>query len=277
MIELLRDCLPSDGAWASCLATGPGLGALPGHVRSTGTGHWWADRPLEPRAGAVSCAGYAVLGGDPGAVAPETLAPLAHSYFAAPDGFLPVLGAAFERIVPWERMIWVQDDPEHDTPLSFPDVTVRRLTGRDTSAVRELGPDLAWITESWGGPCRLAASDHCWGAFRDGRLLSLACTYFLGERYEDIAVATVPAERGRGYASACVRGLCADIAVRGRIPSWTCSRHNEPSRRLAARAGFRLVREYVHYAVGAPAARAGRVVERLHAVTGQQGSARVPS
>ncbi|MFF5126540.1 GNAT family N-acetyltransferase [Streptomyces syringium] len=275
MIELFRNCLPSDEAWASCLATGPGPGALPGHVRATGTGRWWADRPLEPRARAVSCAGYAVLGGDPRAVAPEALAPLAHSYFAAPDRFLPVLGAAFERVVPWERMIWVQDAPEHDRLLS-PVVTVRRLTGRDASAVRQLGPDLTWIAESWGGPCRLAASEHCWGAFRDGRLLSLACTYFLGDRYEDIAVATVPGERGKGLAATCVRGLCADIAARGRTPSWTCSRHNEPSRRLAAKAGFRLVREYVHYAVGAPAARAGNTVERLAAMTGRRESSRVP-
>ncbi|WP_367139765.1 MULTISPECIES: GNAT family N-acetyltransferase [Streptomyces] len=73
---------------------------------------------------------------------------------------------------------------------------------------------------------------------------------FLGSRYEDIAVATLPQERGRGLATACVRALCADITARGRIPSWTCSRNNQPSRHLAAKSGLRLVHECVHYAVG---------------------------
>lgn len=276
MFELPRQTVPGTGRWASWFPAGsPGLGALPDHVRSTGTGSWWADRPVEPRAGAVSCAGYVVMGGDPRAVAPEALAQLAHSYFAVPDRFLPLLGASFERIVPWERMIWVQDAPGCDPRLSA-DVLVRRLTFRDASAVRELGPEPAWITESWGGPHGLAGSGHCWGAFRGGRLLSVACTYFLGDRYEDVAVVTVPDERGKGLAAACVRGLCADVAARGRTPSWTCSRYNEPSRRLAVKAGFRLVRAYVHYAVGAPATLAGDTAEPLHVVGGRRGSARVP-
>ncbi|MFD4945149.1 GNAT family N-acetyltransferase [Streptomyces sp. NPDC058239] len=54
--------------------------------------------------------------------------------------------------------------------------------------------------------------------------------------------------RRRYLAHACVAGLCADIAARGRIASWSCSRGNRPSRLLAWTSGFRLEREYVHYA-----------------------------
>ncbi|MGA5133431.1 GNAT family N-acetyltransferase [Streptomyces olivoreticuli] len=254
MIELPRRTAHGAGSWTAWFPSGrPGPGALTGHVRRTGVGRVWADRPQGPRAAAVGCAGYVLLGGDPDAVDPGGLAPLAHSYVTAPDRFLPVLAAAFDRIVPWERMVWVGGEPA-TAPPPDPAVTVRPLTRDDAWSVRELGPAAAWIGDSWGGPLGLAASGHCWGAFRDGRPLSLACTYFLGDPYEDIAVVTVPGERRRGLASACVGGLCADIAARGRTPSWTCSRDNEPSRRLAAKAGFRLVREYVHYAVGAPAA-----------------------
>ncbi|MGW1075995.1 GNAT family N-acetyltransferase [Streptomyces sp. NPDC002537] len=252
MIELLRPAAAT-GPWTSWFATGhPGLGVLPEHVRSTGHGRWWADHPARPRAAAVSCAGYAILGGDPRPTRPEGLAPLAHSHIAAPDRFLPVLGAAFERIVPWERMIWVHHDPA-PAVRPAPGVTVRRLTPRDAPAVRDLGAEPAWIAASWGGPYGLAASGRAVGAFRGTRLLSLACTYFTGGRYEDIAVTTLPEERGRGLAAACVRALCADITARGRTASWTCSRDNHPSRGLAAASGFRLIREYVHYAVGAPA------------------------
>ncbi|MHA7961469.1 GNAT family N-acetyltransferase [Streptomyces sp. L500] len=231
----------------------PGVGALPEHAARTALGTWWADHPLRPRAAAVSCAGYAVLAGDPGATALEDLAYLAHCYVVTPDRFLPVLGSAFVRIVPWERMIWAYDGPV-PAVRPAPGVVVRPLTPADTPEVRALGPDLAWTATSWGGPPGLAASGHGWGAFRDRRLLSLACTLFAGSRYEDIAVATLPAERGRRLASACVRALCADITARGRVPSWSCSRDNHPSRHLAAKSGFRLIHTYVHYALGAPAA-----------------------
>ncbi|MEV6674719.1 GNAT family N-acetyltransferase [Streptomyces sp. NPDC051162] len=253
-IENSRRAVPAVGPWAPWFPAGrPGLGALPEHAGRTGNGTWWADHPFEPWAAAVSCGGYTVLAGDPRATDPADLAPLAHTYVVAPDRFLPVLGAAFEQIIPWERMIWVHRDPAPAVPRA-PRPTVRRLTPRDTPAVRALGPDLAWLGASWGGPAGLTASGRGWGAFREGRLLSLACVHFSGSRYEDIAVATLPTERGRGLATACVRALCADITARGSAPSWTCSRDNHPSRGLAAKTGFHLIHEYVHYAVGAPSA-----------------------
>ncbi|MGW3733892.1 GNAT family N-acetyltransferase [Streptomyces sp. NPDC005148] len=83
----------------------------------------------------------------------------------------------------------------------------------------------------------------------------MACTYFLGSAYEDLAVATAADHRRRQLALSCVTALCADVTARGHTPSWSCSRHNRASRLLAWNAGFRLVREYVHHATGAPAVR----------------------
>ncbi|MER5972673.1 SDR family NAD(P)-dependent oxidoreductase [Streptomyces sp. NPDC002055] len=59
-----------------------------------------------------------------------------------------------------------------------------------------------------------------------------------------------PDERRRHLALACVQGLASDIAARGRIASWSCSRDDRSSRLLAWTAGFRLVREYVHHTTG---------------------------
>ncbi|WP_419998184.1 GNAT family N-acetyltransferase [Streptomyces boninensis] len=112
--------------------------------------------------------------------------------------------------------------------------------------------DAAWLSDSWGGPAGLAGSGCAWGAVRKGVVLAVACTYFRGGTYEDVACFTARQHRLRGLAAACVTALCQDIAARGRTPSWTCARDNKPSRLLAWTTGFRLQHEYDHYAVGRP-------------------------
>lgn len=250
MLQLSPDHLPALTRWFP--AGGPGPATVAEHVLATGVGSWWADRAVQPRVVAASCAGHVVLRGSPDELTPEGLAPLAGNRIDAPGRFLPALGAAFERLTPWERMVWTrQAEPQPATvPLGF---VLRRLEAADTDAVQALGSDAAWISASWGGPLGLAASGHGWAVFsRKGRVLAVACTYLRGSRYEDVAVFTVPDHRRHRLALACVNALCEDIVARGRVPSWNCSVLNRASRLLAWYAGFRLVREYVHYAVGSP-------------------------
>ncbi|MER6046055.1 GNAT family N-acetyltransferase [Streptomyces sp. NPDC001793] len=233
----------------------PGTTALAEHTLTSGAGRWWADRPVDPRTIAVACASHLLLRGEPTALAPLALAPFAAHHVQAPARFLPLLASAFDRLVPWERMGYV-----HRVPVACPHpprgVTVRRLTPDDAPAIAALGTESAWIHTSWGGPAGLSASGHGWAAFDRHRVLALACTYFRGSRYEDIACLTVPEHRRQRLALACVTALCRDIAARGHTPSWTCSRDNRPSRLLAWTAGFRLEHEYVHHLTGQPATRA---------------------
>ncbi|WP_406082402.1 GNAT family N-acetyltransferase [Streptomyces zaomyceticus] len=231
----------------------PGTRALVEHALATGHGRWWTDRRDRPRAVAVTCGGHALLAGDPTALSPEALAPLADHCVEAPERFLPVLDAAFTRLHTWERMLYI-----HTAPASFPPrvphgVTVRRLTAADAPALAATSPAMSWIHGSWEGPTALAASGLGWAAFRKGQVLAVACTRFLGSRYEDLACATAPDERRHHLALACVTGLTADVTARGHRATWTCSRDNCPSRLLAWTAGFRLAREYVHHVAG-PAA-----------------------
>ena len=250
MIELSPPHLPVLTRWFP--AGTPGPAALGEHVLATGIGRWWADRPEHPRAVAASCAGYVVLRGSPEALTPEVLASLAGNRIDAPARLLPGLGAAFERITPWERMIWTLQAEPRQATVPF-GLTLRRLEPADTDALDALGPDASWISASWGGPLGLASSGHGWAVVsRKGRVLALACTYFRGSRYEDVAVCTVPDHRRHRLALACVTALNGDISARGRTPSWNCSVLNRASRLLAWNAGFRLVREYVHHAVGSP-------------------------
>ncbi|SFS45802.1 GNAT family N-acetyltransferase [Streptomyces sp. ok210] len=253
MIQLLPHRLPALSRWFPAGAPGPA--ALAEHVLTTGTGRFWADRAVQPRAIAVDCAAHVLLRGDPGALVPAELAPLGSRYIEAPIRFLPVLGASFDRIMPWERMVYIQQEEPTSLARTPRGVVVRRITAADAEALAALGPGAAWIHASWGGPVGLAASGHAWGAFHHGEALAVACTYFLGSAYEDLAVLTAPDHRRRQLALSCVTALCADVTARGHTPSWSCSRHNRASRLLARNAGFRLVREYVHHATGAPAFR----------------------
>ncbi|WP_443057785.1 SDR family NAD(P)-dependent oxidoreductase [Streptomyces sp. NBC_00724] len=253
MIELLPHRLPALSRWFPAGAPGPA--ALAEHVLTTGIGRFWADHAVQPRAIAVDCAAHVLLRGDPGALVPAELAPLGSRYIEAPARFLPVLGASFDRIMPWERMVYIRQEEPTSLARTPKGVTVRRITAADADSLAALGPGAAWIHASWGGPAGLAGSGHAWGAFHQGEAVAVACTYFLGSAYEDLAVVTAPDHRRRQLALSCVTALCADVTARGHTPSWSCSRHNRASRLLAWNAGFRLVREYVHHATGAPAVR----------------------
>ncbi|MFF9011986.1 GNAT family N-acetyltransferase [Streptomyces sp. NPDC014870] len=229
----------------------PGTAALTEHVLATGHGRWWTDRAERPRAVAVSCGDHALLAGDPTALTPADLAPLADHYVEATDRFLPLLGGAFDRITPWERMLYI-----HRVTVAASSVPrgarVRRLSAEDAPALAALDPSMAWIHDTWDGPVGLASSGLGWAAFHKGRVVTVACTRFLGSRYEDLACATAPEARRKGLALACVTRLVADVTERGHTASWCCSRDNRPSRLLAWTAGFRLDHEYVHHAAGAP-------------------------
>lgn len=251
MLELSAHRLPAPTRWFP--ADDPGPRTLAEHVQATGVGGWWADRAVQPRVVAVSCAGRVVLRGAADALTPDSLAPLGGSLIDAPEHFLPALGAAFAQLTRRERMVWTrQAEPQWaDVPFG---VTLRRLEPADTDSLQALGPGASWLSASWGGPLGLASSGHGWAALsRRGGLLAVACTYFRGSRYEDLAFFTAGKHRGHRIALACVNALCEDITTRGRTPSWNCSPLDRSGRLLAWYAGFRLVREYPHYAVGSPA------------------------
>ncbi|GHJ41702.1 SDR family NAD(P)-dependent oxidoreductase [Streptomyces sp. TS71-3] len=161
--------------------------------------------------------------------------------------------AAADRLTEWNGTAWtLQARP--GSCLVPQGVTVRRLEPAEMDALLALGPDAARIHASWGGPLGLASSGHGWAAVDGaGRLRAVACTYFRGIRYEDVALYPASGPRRHRLGLACVAALTADITARGHVPSWNCSVGDRDSRVLAWNAGFRMVREYVHHKVGSPA------------------------
>jgi len=226
----------------------PGLVLAAPHRLHTGHGEWWADRWPNPRLVLAGVAGNYALRGDPAGVEPRLPHPNMPGFIDAPAGLLPFLESASARVDQWSRVLYRH--PATDLP-DAPSVaaTVRPLTAADAPAAAALSEESSWISKTWGGPTGLASSGMAWGAWVEDRLVSVACTFFVGDGCEEIGVVTEPDYRGRGLNVACTLGLCRDILRRGRIPTWSTSPDNEASIRVAEKCGFTFVREGLLYVV----------------------------
>ena len=212
------------------------------HVINTGHGTLWVDRIAAPRLVKAAVAGNICLLGDPSLLAAVLLPEPLTGFLDAADSFVPRLQALFPRLQWWYRLIFEQTalPAAHPAPSG---AVVRRLGAADAAAVAGLDDEIAWIHKTWGGPAGLAAGGHAWGAFVAGRLAAVACSFFVGDAYEDLGVVTVRAHRRRGLSTACAAALCADVRGRGRLPSWTTAVENEASIRVADKLGFVLQRQ----------------------------------
>ncbi|WP_405758101.1 hypothetical protein [Streptomyces sp. NBC_00073] len=103
MINLPPHRLPALAGWFPAGAPGPS--ALTEHALATQAGRWWVDRVIQPRVIAAECGDHVLLRGDPRALTPRDLAVFADHYVEAPGRFLPLIGAAFQRVVPRQRVV----------------------------------------------------------------------------------------------------------------------------------------------------------------------------
>ncbi|MFB6581231.1 hypothetical protein ACFCYC_28165 [Streptomyces sp. NPDC056402] len=122
-------------------------------------------------------------------VAPQQRPALIHWF----PGGSPGLGALAEHVLTTGTGRWWADRPDRPRVLAVTCAGHVLMRGDPGALAPDVLADLhsegAWMHASWGGPAGLAASGHAWAAFAEGRIRSVACTYFLGSAYEDIAVA----------------------------------------------------------------------------------------
>ena len=76
------------------------------------------------------------------------------------------------------------------------------------------------------------------GAVVDGRVVSVAHTNAITERYADIGVFTHEDHRNRGYSTAAAALVARAIQKSGRTPVWSCGEDNLASLRVAAKVGL---------------------------------------
>ena len=222
------------------------------HVLQTGIGQLYVDRFPSSQAVLAEVSGNLALYGAASALSGDDLRRQSLDGFVeTPATFEPLLRQAYPGVGVWRRVIQRLDPTRlTDAPQVAPEV--RPLEPADLGAVRQLSLGLAWIADTWDGPAGLVASGRAWGAFVGRRPVSLACSFFVGEHFEDVGIVTEPEFRGRCLAQACAHAVCADIIRRGRTPSWSTSPDNLGSLRVAQKLGFRLDRHDRLLVVGRP-------------------------
>lgn len=215
------------------------------HLLATGVGRCRVDRAPDPRAVLVTLpGGNHSLRGDPDALDTDDLADV-EGFVEAPPPWHPLL----ETLGPgaWDRLIATLP-----AGAAVPPSQARLLGPADAAALAALGPSDDWIHDSWGGAAGLAAAGVARAVVVDGRAVSVAVPFYVGERFEDVGVVTVEGFRGRGLSTACAAAVAVDIRGRGRTPSWSTSPDNAASRAVAARLGFVHHRDDVLHAVRVP-------------------------
>lgn len=244
MIELTPHEVAALKSWYRPNRPGVLLGP---HVVKTGLGKLFVDRWPNPRAVLAATTDNYSLSGDPQVLTPADLLVRISGFLDAPQSFLPLLQESFPEIEIWERIIFAQED--HPWPPPITNVSPRKLAAEDIDLLIALSDENSWIHKTWQGPAGLAGSGYAWAAIDGHRILSLACSFFVGETYEEIGVATEPDYLGQGLSSACAYALCADIIARGSRASWSTSTDNQASIRVAEKLGFQFLRYDHLYAV----------------------------
>jgi RimJ/RimL family protein N-acetyltransferase len=206
------------------------------HVLETGHGVCFANTWPDPRAVFFESGDNYVLAGEPLALNPQDVQQI-DGFVDCPVRFDPLLLRAFPDLALWHRVVLRLDG---EAPI-FRLQTTATLTPLGPEHVRDieaLDADLAWIHNTWDGAAGLAASGKAWGAFVHERLVSVACSFFVSQSFEDIGIVTEREYRGRSLAAACAAALTREIQSRGKTPSWTTSPENQASRRVAEKLGF---------------------------------------
>lgn len=122
---------------------------------------------------------------------------------------------------------------------------VRRLKRYDAEALARYARILAAAgspsASHWtvGGRVLGAPETHLWGAYFEGRLVSVAGLRLLSEQIAEVGVDTLPKYRQQGYGTAVAAGATQAALAVASLVQWSTQVGNASSTRIALRLGYR--------------------------------------
>lgn len=122
-------------------------------------------------------------------------------------------------------------------PVSLPSAeTVRLLTPIDSVLLERAPQELRG--DGWGSTRALLRDGVAAAAIVGGEVVALAHTAARSNHHADLSVATLPAWRGRGLASATAALVAREVQTFGQTPVWSTGVTNAASLRIARKLGF---------------------------------------
>jgi RimJ/RimL family protein N-acetyltransferase len=192
----------------------------------------------------------AAFGGDPEAIW-RLLHPLpGWRVVNVDESIAPALGANMERDL--GRPVRYYGDIHHtltEPPRMHTHPLVRRLTIDDVHLI-EQAPPLLQQGRGFGGPEGLLREGNVAGAIDGNRLVAIAHTSAMTERYADIGVATLEPYRAQGISAAAAALVCTDVQASGHTPVWSCGEDNWASLRVAEKIEFTKIGRRVYIIPG---------------------------
>ncbi len=152
------------------------------------------------------------------------------------DTVLPGLGAepvrrryyAFAQPAVHWRTVW----PGECVPVRMDE---QLLSRSDVQNMRQL---VGWVDSFWRTHRDFVDASFGYGMLRGAAVVSWCFGVFVSDKRVELAVATAPHYRGRGYGTAVAARCVAHCVEHGLVPHWHCWEEHAPSWHIAERIGF---------------------------------------
>jgi RimJ/RimL family protein N-acetyltransferase len=100
------------------------------------------------------------------------------------------------------------------------------------------------IFHSWAIGGRVTANESLWGAYLEGKIVSVASLRPVHKTLYEVGINTLPPHRRKGWGTAVASTATAGGLTLAPLVQWSAPLHNEPSMRIAQRLGFQ---PYAHF------------------------------
>lgn len=131
------------------------------------------------------------------------------------------------------------------TPHTFQEQAhpfVRLLKRRDAGEVGRFSRILqAREPESfnaWAIGGRVTANERLWGAYFEGKLVSVGGLRPVSKQWFEVGINTLPRHRAKGWGTAVASAATASGLALAPLVQWSAPLHNAPSQRIAQRLGY---------------------------------------